>query len=177
MKLHLGCGNKFIKGYVHIDAIDFPHVDHVSAIDSLSFIEESSVELIYACHVLEHFKRRDVSKVLKEWNRVLIPGGILRLAVPNFEKICEVYTETKNLDLVIGPLFGGQNYLYNIHYNIFDLKSLQEQLFKSGFNDVRKYDWRETDHSDVDDYSQAYIPHMDKDNGTLISLNVECKKY
>lgn len=176
MKLHLGCGNKFIKGYVHIDAIDFPHVDHVSAIDNLSFIEENSVELIYACHVLEHFKRRDVSKVLKEWNRVLTPGGILRLAVPNFEKICEVYTVSKNLDLVIGPLFGGQNYLYNIHYNIFDLKSINEYLSKSGFKDIREYDWRKTDHSDVDDYSQAYIPHMDKENGTLISLNVECKK-
>lgn len=176
MKLHLGCGNKFIKGYVHIDAIDFPHVDHVSAIDNLSFIEDNSVDLIYACHVLEHFKRRDVSKVLKEWNRVLTPGGILRLAVPNFEKICEVYTVSKNLDLVIGPLFGGQNYLYNIHYNIFDLKSINEYLSKSGFKDIREYDWRKTDHSDVDDYSQAYIPHMDKENGTLISLNVECKK-
>ena len=31
-------------------------------------------------------------------------------------------------------------------------------------------------HSDIDDYSQAYIPHMDKDNGTLMSLNVEAIK-
>ena len=41
---------------------------------------------------------------------------------------------------------------------------------------VIEYDWRETEHSEFDDHSQAYIPHMDKDNGTLISLNVECIK-
>ena len=31
-------------------------------------------------------------------------------------------------------------------------------------------------HADVDDFSQAYIPHMDKENGILISLNVKCVK-
>ena len=31
-------------------------------------------------------------------------------------------------------------------------------------------------HIDYDDYSQAYYPHMDKDNGILISLNVEAIK-
>jgi hypothetical protein len=41
---------------------------------------------------------------------------------------------------------------------------------------VVEYDWRKTEHSKFDDHSQAYIPHMDKDHGTLISLNVECTK-
>jgi hypothetical protein len=45
-----------------------------------------------------------------------------------------------------------------------------------GFVDVRRYDWRDTEHAHVDDYSQAYVPHMDKENGILISLNVECRK-
>ena len=34
----------------------------------------------------------------------------------------------------------------------------------------------ETNHSHCDDHSQAYLPHMDKNNGILISLNVECAK-
>jgi len=41
---------------------------------------------------------------------------------------------------------------------------------------VRRYDWRQTLHKDHDDHSQAYIPHMDKENGRLISLNVEAEK-
>ncbi len=177
MKLHLGCGKRYIPGFVHIDAIDYPHVDHVTTIDNLSFINDSSVDLIYNCHVLEHFKRRDVGRVLKEWNRVLKPGGTLRVSVPDFQKLCDVYSKYGCIDDVIGPLFGRQDYLYNIHYNIFDLPSLTKQLQIAGFTNIRQFDWRETEHAVVDDFSQAYIPHMDKENGILISLNVECDKY
>ena len=38
------------------------------------------------------------------------------------------------------------------------------------------YDWRKTEHAQFDDHSQAYLPHMDKKNGELISLNVESNK-
>lgn len=176
MKLHLGCGKRYIPGYIHIDALDFDHVDHVASIDNLSFIPDESVEVIYNCHVLEHFKRRDTKKVLSEWNRVLKPGGVLRVSVPDFESLSNVYQSYKNLDLVVGALFGRQDYLYNMHYNVFDFSSLERNLTDAGFKNVRRYDWRETDHSDVDDYSQAYIPHMDKENGVLISLNVEASK-
>lgn len=176
MKIHLGCGKRYIPGFVHIDVVDYPHVDHVASIDSLPFIQDNSVDLIYNCHVLEHFKRRDVRRVLQEWKRVLRPGGILRTSVPDFEKICQVYQKYRRIDLVIGPLFGRQDYLYNIHYNVFDFESLKTDLEYVGFVNVRRYDWRETEHANVDDYSQAYIPHMDKEEGILISLNVECNK-
>jgi len=176
MKLHLGCGRRHIPGFVHIDAVDYPHVDHVATIDNLSFIQDSSVDLIYNCHVLEHFKRRDVERVLREWHRVLKPGGVLRISVPDFAKLCEVYQRYGKLDLVIGALFGRQDYLYNIHYNVFDFASLSDLLHRSGFTNVQYYDWRQTEHAGMDDFSQAYIPHMDKDKGTLISLNVECDK-
>jgi len=176
IKLHLGCGNRYIPGFFHIDAFDGNHIDHVCSIDNLEFIEDDSVDLIYASHVIEHFKRKRLLSVLKEWNRVLKPNGILRLAVPNFEAICRVYMENKNLDEIIGPLFGGQTYLYNIHYNTFDFNSILKVLKQAKFKNVRLYDWRETEHSNIDDFSQAYIPHMDKENGTLISLNVEAQK-
>jgi predicted SAM-dependent methyltransferase len=176
MKLHLGCGARFIPGYVHIDAVDFPHVDHQAAIDRLPFIPDDSVELIYACHVLEHFKRNQVAEVLEEWHRVLQPGGVLRLAVPDFAALCRVYTQTGDLGLVIGPLFGRQNHLYNIHYNAFDEETLRGLLEQTGFERVHRYDWRGTEHAKVDDFSQAYIPHLQRETGTLISLNVEAFK-
>ena len=176
MKLHLGCGKRYIPGFVHIDAIDYPHVDHVATIDNLSFIGDDSVDLIYNCHVLEHFKRRDVTKGLSEWKRVLKPGGILRMSVPDFASLCEVYQRYGKLELIIGALFGRQDYLYNIHYNVFDFPTLSRVLQEVGFENVRRYDWRKTEHADVDDYSQAYVPHMDKEQGIQISLNIECAK-
>ncbi len=176
MNLHLGCGKRNIPGFVHIDAVEYPHVDHVATIDNLSFIPDCSVDLIYNCHVLEHFKRKDVERVLREWFRVLKPNGVLRISVPDFAKLCEVYQRYGKIDLIIGALFGRQDYLYNIHYNVFDFASLSDLLQHSGFTNVRTYDWRQTEHADMDDFSQAYIPHMDKENGMLISLNVECSK-
>jgi len=176
MKLHLGCGKRHIPGYVHIDVVDYPHIDHVSSIDNLSFIQDDSVAVIYNCHVLEHFKRRDVRRVLKEWHRVLQPGGLLRVSVPDFAALAEIYRRHGKLDQVIGPIFGRQDYLYNIHYNVFDYASLKLDLEAVGFTGVRRYDWRDTEHAQVDDYAQAYIPHMDKTAGVLISLNVESNK-
>ena len=176
MKLHLGCGKRYIPGFIHIDAVDFTHIDHVATIDNLSFITDNSIDTIYNCHVLEHFKRRDIERVLAEWFRVIKPGGVLRISVPDFGKLCSVYQREGKLDLIIGALFGRQDYLYNIHYNVFDFSSLSALLIRCGFTDINTYDWRQTEHANVDDFSQAYIPHMDKENGTLISLNVECIK-
>jgi predicted SAM-dependent methyltransferase len=176
MKLHLGCGARYIPGFIHIDAVNFPHVDHISAVDDLAFIQTSSVDLIYTCHVLEHFPRRRTTAVLAEWLRVLKPGGLLRVSVPDFSMLCKIYHETSNIENVIGPLFGRQDYLYNIHYNVYDWHSLHKVLTGAGFVNIKRYDWRATDHAHIDDYAQAYFPHMQKETGTPISLNVEAFK-
>ena len=46
----------------------------------------------------------------------------------------------------------------------------------NGFSDIQEWNWRKVDHGHIDDYSQAYLPHMDKDDGLLMSLNIEAKK-
>ena len=176
IKLHLGCGSRYIEGFVHIDLIENEHVDYLTSIDNLFMYKDNSVDMIYCSHVLEHFKKNQIPDVLNEWYRVLKPEGLLRLSVPDFEKLVKVYRKYKDLKLIIGPLYGRQDYEYNIHYTTFDYPSLYAALEKAGFKNIRRYDWRETEHSHIDDYSQAYIPHMDKVNGTLISLNMEANK-
>jgi hypothetical protein len=76
----------------------------------------------------------------------------------------------------MGLLYGGQDYEYNFHHVAFDFKFLEKHLTKVGFKNIRRYDWRKTRHKDYDDFSQAYIPHMDKEHGILMSLNVEAEK-
>lgn len=176
IKLHIGCGKKYIPGFIHIDVRKLPHIDYVTSADRLDMFKNNSVNLVYACHVLEHFKRNQIENVLKEWYRVLKLGGILRIAVPDFEKLIEVYLKTKDLKLVLGPLAGRQDYPGNTHYVVFDYSYLAEVLKKVGFKNIHRYDWRKTIHKDYDDFSQAYIPHLEKEQGILISLNVEAEK-
>jgi predicted SAM-dependent methyltransferase len=175
-KLHLGCGKVYIPGFIHVDLMDYDHIDFKRSVEDLSIFEDKSIDLIYACHVLEHFKRTEVDRVLSEWFRTLKPGGTLRISVPGFEEIVEIYRKYNDLNLIVGPLVGGQTYAYNYHYMVFDFPSISKRLKDIGFSDVKRYDWRETEHADVDDYAQAYIPHMDKENGMMVSLNVEAIK-
>jgi predicted SAM-dependent methyltransferase len=176
-RLHLGCGDRFIPGFVHVDIRPLPHVDVVSPLDKLTMFADNSASLVYASHVLEHFPRDQSHAVLSEWRRVLAPGGILRLSVPDFERLIEVYEKYgRDLDVVLGPLVGRQNHPYNFHYMVFDRRKLAAMLEAVGFRSVRTWDWRRTEHADVDDFSQAYYPHMDKANGTPISLNLEATK-
>lgn len=177
MKLHLGCGDKILEGFTNVDIRKKEGVDLVDDISSISGIKNGSVELIYACHVLEHFGRYEYKKVLKRWYDVLETGGTLRLSVPDLKKVFHLYVE-KNIPLtnLIGFLYGGQTYEQNYHYMGFDYDTLKNDLLEIGFKEVRVWDWRKTDHSDVDDFSQAYLPHMDKKNGQLMSLNIETIK-
>ena len=178
MKLHLGCGKKHLRGYLNIDILDGPEIDLVSDVRFLREIPNSQVEEIYACHILEHFGRHEIQNVLAEWYRVLLPNGILRLAVPNFDACVKYYTQNaeKGIKDILGLIIGGQRNQYDFHKMIFTKDSLRNLLQEAGFTSIKEWDWRNTDHSNIDDYSQAYLPHMDKLNGTLMSLNLEAKK-
>jgi SAM-dependent methyltransferase len=183
IQLHLGCGKRYIPGFVHIDIADFPHIDYRHDIRTLPMLADDSVAVAYACHVLEYFDRIEVVDVLREWRRVLVPGATLFTAVPDFAALVDVYRQHGELSLVLGPLFGrwqdpgGSQKVEPIyHRTTYDFGSLRTVLESAGFRDVNRYDWRNTIFRDYDDYSQAYIPHMDKEHGRLISLNVTCRK-
>src|SRR5690348_2489937 len=97
-KLHIGSGLRKIPGYVNIDIRKEVNPDLCCEIYEIpKYYANGTVEVIYACHVLEHFKPIEVDSVLKSWYKLLRPGGILRLSVPDFEAICDYYKETKDL--------------------------------------------------------------------------------
>ncbi len=185
VQLHLGCGEKDLPGFTNIDLDSHPHIDHQHDIRDLSMFDDNAADLIYCSHSLEYFDRIEVKSVLKEWHRVLKEGGVLRLAVPDFEAMVRVYLKYSDLDHqgILGPLYGrwpykapGDKVDTFYHKTTYDFSSLKKVLKEAGFRSIERYDWQDTIHKDYDDYSQAYIPHMDKENGILISLNVEATK-
>ena len=161
-----------------MDIIKRDHIDYVGDAGNLPFLTDGCISEIYACHVLEHFNRNEIENVLTEWNRVLRKGGQLRLAVPDFEAIVEEYAKSKNMNIILGLLYGGQNYEYNFHYQTYDFIRMRELLESagSGFKDIHKYNWHDFLPAGYDDYSRAYLPHMDFDNGRLMSLNILATK-
>ncbi len=166
MNLHLGCGKRNIPGFVNVDLAKYPHIDYRRPINNLSVFKNNSVDLIYCSHTFEYFDRLEAAAALKEWRRVLKRGGALRLAVPDFEVLVKVYRKYGDVQRILGPLYGRwpipgtKKIVY--HKTVYDFRSLRRLLKENGFARVKRYDWRKTIHKDYDDYSQAYIPHMDK---------------
>ena len=176
-KLHLGCGKVRIPGYVNVDIQPGPAVDVVADVRKLDF-EPESFDVIYSCAVIEHFGRREWRGLLAHWASFLKPGGLFRISTCDFEAAIARYREKANIEELLGLLIGGQKDDYDWHGMIFDELTLRSGLEQAGLVDVRRYDWRETDYAaaGVDDFSQAYLPHMDKENGRLMVLNLEARK-
>ena len=182
LKLNVGCGNRKIHGFINVDIREDVNPDAVCDISKISDTFKD-VDLIYACHVLEHFPEKSFAfckatwhDVLVDWHKSLKKGGTIRLSVPDMESVCQRYVKTGNLDEVKALFFGGQKYDYDYHFFGWDFLTLKTALEKIGFSNIRTYDWKTVEHHYIDDYSQAYLPHMDKMNGQLMSLNVEATK-
>lgn len=175
VRIHLGCGEINAPGFVNVDAIPFSHVHYIREVDDLRIFPNEYADLVYASHVLEHIGHRDVPKVLKEWRRVLKEEGILRLSVPDFDKLIGVYlAEERDIQAIIPPLMGGQNYTYNFHKTAFNEKYLTELLLSVGFKEVRKWNPEEVELHSFEDWASR--PIEIKGEKYLISLNLEAVK-
>lgn len=86
LKLNLGCGEHYAPGWVNIDAFGGVRADVFANLDALPY-PDSSAELVYAGHVLEHIHPDDLPAVLREVRRVLAPGGQFCAVGPDCDRI------------------------------------------------------------------------------------------
>lgn len=91
--LNVGCGQRFHPDWVNIDFVA-PN-DKVIACDLRKGIPFSACafKVVYQSHLLEHFLKSDALFMLKECFRVLEPRGIIRVAVPDLERIVRLYIQ------------------------------------------------------------------------------------
>ena len=131
MKLNLGCGKNELPGYDNRD------IKAGQPCYPLPFAD-GTVEEVRASHVLEHLTFREASEALRDWFRVLQPGGVIRVAVPDVRK-CLAADDGKHLFY----LMGGQQDEHDIHRSAYDVERLEALLEHTGFEGVTE--WHSTD--------------------------------
>lgn len=96
--LNLGCGPKYVKSKEWVNADMLPCGEDVLQCNFLDGIPYKSgrFDLVYHSHVLEHFAKADGEKFIAECYRILKPGGIIRIAMPNLEVMAKEYL--KNIE-------------------------------------------------------------------------------
>ena len=138
VKLNLGSRNRAIPGFSGMDCEAHPGVEFVGDVFDLSRFESDSVAEIYSSHILEHAPHVRTLDVLREWNRVLEPGGILYVAVPDFRRTVELYAKCGLNDWVQNYLMGDQGYATAFHYALFDEPRMRGLLLKAGFSEASR---------------------------------------
>jgi len=174
--LHIGCGTTNSPEFINIDARPLAHV-HIPTDDitSLGDFETGTVDLAYMCHVLEHIRKNDLKNVLLEMNRALKEGGVLRISVPDFDKLIEVYDRSgKDVKVISNQLMGGQDHEHNIHYSVFYHARLAELLKEVGFREIVPWDPENCEHRDFRDRASRRMKVNGKE--IMISLNLEAIK-
>ena len=92
IKLHLACGLDYQPGYVNVDLYpqENAKVDAVFDVKKIPY-DDNTVDEIRALHIIEHFDWFEGQEVLKEWYRVLKPGGKLIIETPDFLASCVAF--------------------------------------------------------------------------------------
>ena len=145
IKLHLGCGEKYLEGYINID---FPEEEHsvmrVKAdvykdIRTLQY-DENSVDEIRTHHMFEHFPRAEALQLLLQWRKWLKPDGKIVIETPDFEASAQAYlcAVTRKRKMELGRhIFGSQEAKWAYHYDFWDKEKFKFVLKKFGFKDIK----------------------------------------
>lgn len=170
-KLHIG-GKVRSPGWENLNVLPGPAVDHVGDAVDLGRFADASFAEIYASHVLEHFDYNGpLLKALKEWQRVLVPGGVLRLSVPDLDVLAHLLLQRHRFDVnqrfqIMRMMFGGHVDAHDVHLVGLNAEFLAGYLQAAGFETVQ----RVARHGLFADTSDMVV------DGTPISLNVNAFK-
>jgi predicted SAM-dependent methyltransferase len=152
IRVEIGAGEHPDPGYdVHTDLLPLSGIEVVCRQDRLPFAD-GSITALRANHVLEHQSWELVEDTLREWARVLAPGGELNVGVPDARFVAgqwirgEIDTREANYWLLGGhserPAHRGVDdrgvprWIWNAHHTLFDEAWLRELLQRTGFKAI-----------------------------------------
>lgn len=135
--LNLGAGEKIMANATNVDARPLPGIDLVADVSKLP-LPDNHADKIIASDIVEHFQRSRTVDVLKEWHRVLKPGGTCIVKTPNLRTICERYIAGEiPAEEASRLLYGGQEYPGNFHHAGFDVGLFSALATQAGFAVLR----------------------------------------
>jgi hypothetical protein len=161
VRLHLGCGQRYLGGYVNIDYPESAHIvpvrkapDRYADISDLRFARNSVGE-IRLHHVLEHFARPQACALLVAWRSWLRAGGRLRIEVPDVKRtVLAMFNPASGLHgECVGArhLFGSNEAPWAVHFEGWTARRLTLILRTLGYRvqGVRRNHWRGTHNLEV----------------------------
>lgn len=170
-RLHIG-GTTKSDGWEVLNANPAPYVDHVCNANDLSQFADNTFIEIYASHVVEHLDYiGELPNTLKEWNRVLVPGGKIFISVPDLDVLATLILDKNKLSIderffVMRMIFGGHVDKYDYHVTGLNAEFLTVFLNAAGYIKIR----RVQEFGLFNDTSSMLF------KGTAISLNMIAEK-
>jgi SAM-dependent methyltransferase len=144
IKLHLGCGENYLEGYINIDfpisehTVMKPKADIYADIRQLEY-PENSINEIRSHHLFEHFSRKEAIDLLLKWRKWLKPKGILRIETPDFYRCCWwfIFSNFEERMQLIRHIFGSQEAKWAYHLDGWGRQKFKFLLKKLGFYQIK----------------------------------------
>jgi SAM-dependent methyltransferase len=140
-RLHWGCGRSVALGWINADRVDHGGVDVVGDIRDGLPIETATIDYAFSMHALQEVELPAVVSVLEELRRILRPGGVLRLCLPDLDKAIAAYRRGDASHFLISDeearTLGGKLITHVLWYGhsrtLFTADFAEELLRKAGF--------------------------------------------
>jgi SAM-dependent methyltransferase len=151
-RLNWGCGDCGEPGWINSDLKEGPGVDLSCDIRDGLPVDADSLDYVVSIHALPMIAHDDLVPVLQELKRVLKPGGVLRLGLPDLDRGIRAYVRGDRSYFAVpdddSPSLGGKFFLHMLWYgysvSMFTSEFAQELLRRAGFDDVRSCAYRES---------------------------------
>jgi len=161
MRLHLGCGERHLQGYINIDLPRTEHpvqqkdcTDVHGNIMTLSY-PAGSIEEVRLHHVFEHFPRPIACAFLASWNSWLCMDGVLHIEVPDLDTLVTALANPdptmKGISVAERHIFGSHEASWAVHYEGYTEKMLSLFLEEFGFKvtTINKNCWKGTQNIEI----------------------------
>jgi predicted SAM-dependent methyltransferase len=151
-RLNWGCGDWAIPGWINADLKKKPGIDIVGDIRDGLPLDADSIDYAVAIHSLPEIPFTELVPTLEELRRVLKPGGVLRMALPDLDKGIEAYHRRDSSYFKVpdedaesvGAKFVTQMIWYGYSRSLFTHEFIEEQLLRAGFAAVHHCSFKQT---------------------------------